>query len=97
MPAAPLGRGALRGGSLTRRAITRAAVRAMLKRRLASVGLHNHMMPHSICVMVVTALLNQSVPVEEGQHLFGHSHLSVTQLYDRRRRINRSIVQRIPF
>ena len=97
-PGAPLWRGALRGGGLTHRGIASAAVRAMLKRRLASAGLPDNLTPHSFRVMVVTALLSQNVPVEEVQHLVGHSHPSATQLYDRRRRrINRSIVERIPF
>ena len=69
----------------------------MLKTRLAAAGLPTHLTPHSFRVMVVTALLSQNVPVEEVQHLVGHSHPSTTQLYDRRRRrINRSIVERIP-
>ena len=97
-PGAPLWRGALRGGSLTHRRVAQAAVRAMLKRRLATAGLPDNLTPHSFRVMVVTALLSQNVPVEEVQHLVGHSHPSTTQLYDRRRRrINRSIVERIPF
>ncbi len=95
---APLWRGALRGGYLTRRQVNQAAVRAMLKRRLASAGLPDNLTPHSFRVMVVTALLSQNVPVEEVQHLVGHSHPSTTQLYDRRRRrVTRSIVERIPF
>ena len=97
-PGAPLWRGALRGGSLTRRQVNQAAVRAMLKRRLAAAGLPDNLTPHSFRVMVVTALLSQNVPVEEVQHLVGHSHPSTTQLYDRRRRrVTRSIVERIPF
>ena len=71
--------------------------RAMLKRRLASAGLPDNLTPHSFRVMVVTALLSQNVPVEAVQHLVGHSHPSTTQLYDRRRRVTRSIVERIPF
>lgn len=97
-PGSPLWRAALRGGSLARRGVAGHAVRAMLKRRLAAAGLPAHLTPHSFRVMVVTALLSQNVPVEEVQHLVGHSHPSTTQLYDRRRRrINRSIVERIPF
>ena len=96
-PGAPLWRGALRGGFLTRRQVNQAAVRAMLKRRLATAGLPDQLTPHSFRVMVVTALLSQNVPVEEVPHLVGHSHPSTTQLYDRRRRVNRSIVERIPF
>ena len=94
---APLWRGAPRGGSLTRRRVTQAAVRAMLKRRLVSAGLPDNLTPRSFRVMVVTALLSQNVPVEEVQHLVGHSHPSTTQLYDRRRRVTRNIVERIPF
>ena len=97
-PSALLWRGPLRGGSVTRWQVNQAAVRAMLKCRLAAAGLPAHLTPHSFRVMVVAALLNQNVPVEEVQHLVGHSHPSTTQLYDRRRRrINRSIVERIPF
>ena len=97
-PGVPLWRAALQGGSLARRGVARHAVRAMLKRRFAAAGLPAHLTPHSFRVMVVTALINQNVPVEEVQHLVGHSHPTTTQLYDRRRRrINRSIVERIPF
>ena len=98
-PGAPLWRGAFpRGGGLTTRGVKRHAVRAMLKRRLKAAGLPSNLTPHSFRVMVVTALLSQNIPVEEVQHLVGHSHPSTTQLYDRRRRrINRSIVERIPF
>ena len=81
-PGSPLWRGALRGGSLTRRRVNQAAVRAMLKRRLAAAGLPDNLTPHSFRVMVVTALLSQNIPVEEVQHLVGHSHPSTTQLYD---------------
>ena len=85
-------------GALTTRRLRTSGVRAMLKTRLAAAGLPTNLTPHSFRVMVVTALLSQSVPVEEVQHLVGHSHPSTTQLYDRRkRRINRSIVERIPF
>lgn len=97
-PGAPLWRGSVRGGELTNRELRRAAIRAMLKRRLKAAGLPSNLTPHSFRVMVVTALLSQSVPVEEVQHLVGHSHPSTTQLYDRRRRrVTRNIVERIPF
>ena len=88
-----------RGGGLTNQPIKRpATVRAMLKRRLQAAALPTNLTPHSFRVMVVTALLAQNVPVEEVQQLVGHSHPSTTQLYDRRRRrINRTIVERIPF
>ena len=98
-PDSPLWRQApTRWGALTTRRLRTSGVRAMLKTRLAAAGLPTHLTPHSFRVMVVTALLSQNVPVEEVQHLVGHSHPSTTQLYDRRRRrINRSIVERIPF
>ena len=84
--------------AFSRRRLRTSGVRAMLKTRLAAAGLPTNLTPHSFRVMVVTALLSQNVPVEEVQHLVGHSHPSTTQLYDRRRRrINRSIVERIPF
>ena len=98
-PGSPLWRQApTRWGALTTRRLRTSGVRAMLKTRLAAAGLPTNLTPHSFRVMVVTALLSQNVPVEEVQHLVGHSHPSTTQLYDRRRRrINRSIVERIPF
>ena len=98
-PGSPLWRSApTRWAALTERRLHVSGVRAMLKRRLVDAGLPTHLTPHSFRVMVVTALLSQNVPVEEVQHLVGHSHPSTTQLYDRRRRrINRSIVERIPF
>ena len=98
-PEAPLWRNAFpRTGRLTTRPVTSHGVQEMLKRRLSAAGLPTHLTPHSFRVMVVTALLAQNVPVEEVQQLVGHSHPSTTQLYDRRRRrINRSIVERIPF
>ena len=95
--AAGIGENPPGGGSLTRRRVNQAAVRAMLKRRLAAAELPDNLTPHSFRVMVVTALLSQNVPVEEVQHLVGHYHPSTTQLYDRRRRVTRSIVERIPF
>lgn len=98
-PGSPLWRQApTRWGALTTRRLRTSGVRAMLKTRLTGAGLPTNLTPHSFRVMVVTALLSQNVPVEEVQHLVGHSHPATTQLYDRRRRrINRSIVDRIPF
>ena len=84
-PDSPLWRQApTRWGALTTRRLRTSGVRAMLKTRLAAAGLPTHLTPHSFRVMVVTALLSQNVPVEEVQHLVGHSHPSTTQLYDRR-------------
>ena len=98
-PDSPLWRhGPNHWAAFTRRRLRTSGVRAMLKRRLKAAGLPTNLTPHSFRVMVVTVLLSQNIPVEEVQHLVGHSHPSTTQLYDRRRhRINRSIVERIPF
>ena len=87
-----------RWGALRHEGISTMGIRALLKRRLKAAGLPGDLTPHSFRVMVVTALLRQNVPVDEVQHLVGHSHPSTTQLYDRRRhRVTRTIVERIPF
>ena len=79
-----------------RRFITPYTIRAMLKRRLADVGLPLIITPHSFRAMVVTDLLQQGVPMEDVQYLVGHSHPSTTQIYDRRaRKVTRNIVERI--
>lgn len=71
-------------------------MRQMMKRRLADAGLKNLFSPHSFRVTVVTDLLNQNVPLEDVQHLAGHSSPTTTRIYDRRRRkITRNIVERI--
>ena len=71
-------------------------IRNILKRRLKEAGLPETFTPHSFRVMVVTDLLEQGVPMEDVQHLAGHSHPSTTQVYDRReRRVTRNIVERI--
>ena len=45
---------------------------------------------------LVTDLLEQSVPLEDVQHLAGHADPRTTRLYDRRRRkVTRNIVERI--
>jgi integrase/recombinase XerD len=59
-------------------------------------GLPHLFSPHSFRVAVVTDLLNQNVPLEDVQHLAGHSNPRTTQIYDRRRRrVTRNIVERI--
>ena len=50
---------------------------------------------HSFLVLVVTDLLSQDVPLEDVQYLAGHANPRTTQIYDRRRRITRNIVERI--
>ena len=51
--------------------------------------------PHSFRVLVVTDLLSQDVPLEGVQYLAGHANPKTTQIYDRRRRVTRNIVERI--
>jgi site-specific recombinase XerD len=47
-------------------------------------------------VATVTDLLEQNVPLEDVQHLAGHSDPRTTRLYDRRRKkVTRNIVERI--
>lgn len=71
-------------------------IRALLKRRLADAALPTFITPHSFRAMVVTDLLQQSVPMEDVQYLVGHSHPSTTQIYDRRqRKVTRNLVERI--
>ncbi len=71
------------------------SIRQMLKRRLEDAGLPHLFSPHSFRVAGVTDLLNQNVPLEDVQHLAGHSNPRTTQIYDRRRRVTRNIVERI--
>ena len=85
-----------RGRSLTDRPMSPHAVERMLKRRLRAAGLPEILSPHSFRVLVVTDLLSQNVPLEDVQYLAGHAHPRPTQIYDRRRRrVTRTIVERI--
>ncbi len=68
----------------------------MVKRRMRDAGLPRRLSPHSFRVTTITDLLAQGVPLEDVQHLAGHSDPRTTRLYDRRqRRITRNIVERI--
>jgi site-specific recombinase XerD len=68
----------------------------MVKRRMRDAGLPSRLSPHSFRVTTITDLLVQGVPLEDVQHLAGHSDPRTTRLYDRRqRRITRNIVERI--
>ena len=67
----------------------------MFKRRLKDAGLPPIFSPHSFRVLVVTDLLSQDVPLEDVHYLAGHANPSTTQIYDRRRRVTRNIVERI--
>ncbi len=71
------------------------SMRRILKRRLTDAGLPELFSPHSFRVAVVTDLLKQDVPLEDVQYLAGHSNPKTTQIYDRRRRVTRNIVERI--
>ena len=94
--ASPLYRaGQRRGSPLTDRAMSPLAVQLMLKRRLQAAGLPKILSPHSFRVLVVMNLLSQNVPLEDVQYLAGHAHPRTTQIYDRRRRVSRNLVEKI--
>ena len=83
-------------GALTGLPLSGIDVNRVVKRRLAAAGLPTRLCPHSFRVATITDLLNQGVPLEEVQHLAGHSDPRTTRLYDRRsRRVTRNIVERI--
>lgn len=68
----------------------------MVKRRMKDAGLPGELSPHSFRVTAITDLLNQGVPLEDVQHLAGHSDSRTTRLYDRRRKqVTRNVVERI--
>ncbi len=68
----------------------------MVKRRMREAGLPGRLSPHSLRVGTITDLLEQGVPLEDVQHLAGHSDPRTTRLYDRRhKRVTRNIVERI--
>jgi site-specific recombinase XerD len=68
----------------------------MVKRRMKDCGLPARLSPHSFRVTTITDLLNQGVPLEDVQHLAGHSDARTTRLYDRRqKKVTRNVVERI--
>ena len=68
----------------------------MVKRRMKDAGLPERLSPHSFRVTTITDLLNQGVPLEDVQHLAGHSDARTTRLYDRRQKqVTRNAVERI--
>ena len=71
--------------TLTRNAMTGIDICRMMKRRLEAAGLPGQFSPHSFRVMTVTDLLEQNVPLEDVQHLAGHSDPRTTRIYDWRR------------
>lgn len=81
---------------LSSHGVTDNDIRRMLKRRLKDAGLSLRFSPHSFRVATVTDLLEQGTPLEDVQHLAGHSDPRTTRLYDRRKRkITRNIVEKI--
>ena len=58
----------------------------MVKRRMKDAGLPERLSPHSFRVTAITDLLNQGAPLEDVQHLAGHSDARTTRLYDRRQK-----------
>jgi integrase/recombinase XerD len=85
-----------KSGRLTARGVSGGDLWRLMKRRLLAAGLHAHYSPHSFRSTVATNLLEQNVPLEDVQHLLGHTDPRTTRLYDRRRRsVTRNIVERI--
>lgn len=85
-----------RAGNLTSSFVTGVDICRMVKRRLKMAGLPTIISPHSFRSCAATDLLMQGVPLEDVQHLLGHSDSRVTKLYDRRqRRVTRNVVERI--
>ena len=93
----PLFRSAIRRTRrLTDLGMTANDIGRMVKRRMRDAGLPSRLSPHSFRVTTITDLLAQGVPLEDVQHLAGHSDPRTTRLYDRRqRRVTRNIVERI--
>jgi site-specific recombinase XerD len=93
----PLFRSAIgKTGQLSANGATAGDLGRMVKRRMKSVGLPERLSPHSFRVTTITDLLNQGVPLEDVQHLAGHSDARTTRLYDRRQKVvTRNVVERI--
>ncbi|WP_391527835.1 tyrosine-type recombinase/integrase [Pirellulimonas nuda] len=67
-----------------------------VKRRLEAAGLPGNISPHSFRSCAATDLLLQGVPLDDVQHLLGHSDVRTTRLYDRRQKaVTRDSVERI--
>ena len=92
----PLFRALDPAGRLSGRPLGYVTVWRLVKRRLAAAGLPGQFSPHSFRVKVATDLLTQGVPLEDVQHLCGHSDPRTTRIYDRRsHRVARNLVERI--
>jgi site-specific recombinase XerD len=94
---APLFRAARgKSGKLSERPLLALDVYRMLKRRLKAAALPTNISPHSFRSCAATDLLLQGVPLDDVQHLLGHSDARTTRLYDRRQKqVTRNIVERI--
>jgi len=94
---APLFRSAIgKTRQLAATAATAGDLGRMVKRRMKDAGLPERLSPHSFRVTAITDLLNQGVPLEDVQHLAGHSDARTTRLYDRRQKVlTRHVVERI--
>jgi integrase/recombinase XerD len=81
---------------LTSNAMTAVDMCRMVKRRMKAAGLSARLSPHSFRVTTITDLLTQGVPLDDVQHLAGHTDARTTKLYDRRdKKVTRNIVERI--
>jgi integrase/recombinase XerD len=93
----PLFRSAVRKTKqLTGNALTSKAIYELVKRRLKAAELPKRLSPHSFRAAAITDLLTNGVPLEDVQHLAGHTEARTTGLYDRRqKKVTRNIVERI--
>jgi integrase/recombinase XerD len=81
---------------LTSNAMTAVDMCRMVKRRMKAAGLSARLSPHSFRVTTITDLLTQGVPLDDVQHLAGHTDARTTKLYDRRdKKVTRNIVEQI--
>ena len=68
----------------------------MARRRFRDAGLPPKLTAHSFRATTATALIEQGVPIEDVQHLLGHSDSRTTELYDRREHeVTQNLVERI--
>ena len=90
------GKPLFRAGRLSAKGLSYVYIWRLVKRRLKDAGLERLFSPHSFRVKVATDLLTQGVPLEDVQHLCGHSDPRTTRIYDRRtKRVGRNLVERI--
>ncbi len=86
-----------RSRKLTTTAMSGKDIANMARRRYRDAGLPPALTAHSLRATTATALIEQGVPIEDVQHLLGHSDPRTTKLYDHtKRQVTRNIVERIP-